>query len=183
MGQGRLPHLGYAYFHGLWPQPVVSKNLTALQRLPNRYEGPVLFTDVDGTSVLLGPLNNVLNTVFNIVSSAGGKQGHAKALAFGPSSMLTSLPQGYSTRVVLVVGDGATESIGRYGPLLSGNELQYRSYHFFRSRIADPFVDKISAWTDNGAYYFYAGNKRRPFRQRNPHFHSGCPILRLPVLR
>ena len=25
MGQGRLPHLGYAYFHGLWPQPVVSK--------------------------------------------------------------------------------------------------------------------------------------------------------------
>ena len=137
------------------------KNLTALKRLPNRYEGPVLFTDVDGTSVLFGPLNDPLNTVFNIVSSAGGKQGHVKALAFGPSSMLTSLPQGYSTRVVLVVGDGATESIGRYGPLLSGNELQYRSHHFFRSRIADPFVDKISAWTDNGAYYFYAGEQTK----------------------
>ena len=160
-GQGRLPRLGYAYYHGLWPQPVVSKNLTALQRLPNRYEGPVLFTDVDGTSVLFGPLNDPLNTVFNIVNSAGGKQGHAKTLAFGPSSMLSSLPYRYRYSVVLVVGDGATETVGRYGPLLNGKELQYRSYHFSRSRLADPFVDKISAWTDNGAYYFYAGEQTK----------------------
>ena len=81
------------------------KKLDSTQRLPNRYEGPVLFTDVDGTSVLLGPLNDPLNTVFNIVSSAGGKQGHVKALAFWSIVMLTSLPQGYSTRVVLVVGE------------------------------------------------------------------------------
>ena len=174
--QGLLPELGYAYFHGLWPQPVVSKNLTALNvRLPNRHEGPILFTSTKGSSVLLGPINDPLNTVFQIVKS-GGRAMDPPALAFGPSAMLTSLPYGYSNSIVLLVGNGATETIGRYGPIIR-NKLQYRYNLFASSRLADPFVEKLSAWTDNGAYYFYAGQAVKTLPPLKQRFQSGYRIF------
>eukprot|EP00943_MAST-04B_sp_MAST-4B-sp1_P004131 g4131.t1 len=167
---GIVDKLGYAYFHGLWQGPVVKQNLQILPRLPERHEGPVIFTNSKGKTVLIGPLNDPLNLVFQITNSNGGNRGNEKVLSFGPSQMLQSLPEKYTYSVVAVFGEGATKTIQRYGKLLLGfpaSTLKNVANEMRSSRVPDPFLEKVTAWTDNGAYFFYdkLGQTRLPSAQ------------------
>jgi hypothetical protein len=163
IGSGKMPDLGFSYFHGLWPQPVVGKNLTSLKvRLPNRHEGPVLFTSMDRESVLFGPLDEHFNTVFDVGSSCGVRCGTGGVLAFGPSGSLLELPESYSYSVAAVFGNGPTDTIRRYGKMVLGDpasSTKDSAAIASAGRVPDVFLEKVSAWTDNGAYYFYAGQQ------------------------
>ena len=163
---GMIENLGYAYFHGLWQGPVVKQNLQTLPRLPQRHEGPIIFTDKNGKTVLLGPLNDPLNTVFQISSNNGNNK---KVFSYGPSQMIESLPINYTYSVAAVLApiNGATNTIQRYGKMLLGHQastMEDVAKTMKQSRVKDPFVEKISAWTDNGAYFFYnnLGQKNLP---------------------
>jgi hypothetical protein len=141
--------LGYTFWHGLWPQPQVGVNLTVPAfhaQLPERHDGPVLFTASNvssaAQSLLVGPLSDP--AVQLVTMSAKGK------LAWGPSSYVNRVESGYSYQAVLVAGTGAHDTLQRYGAFLQqwyGDQV--------RTRMADPTLTKLSFWTDNGAYLFW----------------------------
>ena len=132
--------------------------------------------------MLFGPLNDPLNTVFNIVSSAGGKQGHVKALALVRHQCL---------QASLKATHKGCSSGGRWRngvnwsiwSTVKWQRTQYRSHHFFRSELEIHLLIRSAHGRTTGHTTSMQGNKRRPCRQRNPRFHSGCPIFRPPVLR
>jgi hypothetical protein len=148
-GAGRVAELSWLDWHGLWPIPNTGVGLTTMGGLPQRRDGPVLFTSLERRSLLLGPLDEPLNTVH----AAGGGR-----LCFGPSGSLATLEQGWSYAVVIVAAGGPTLAMRRYGDLLqaaAGGAVQ---------RLPDPAVSQLSYWTDNGAYYYYnaAGKQALP---------------------
>ena len=61
--------LGFALWHGLWPDPVVGQNLSVpLPGRPNYHDGPVAWSCPEAAgkprlSLLVGPLSDPLNTV------------------------------------------------------------------------------------------------------------------------
>lgn len=65
----------------------------------------------------------------------------------GVSSEVNSLPIGFSHRTVLSAGKGITATLNQWGRGL-------RALHSTdRMDTSDPVVNKLSYWTDNGAYY------------------------------
>lgn len=146
-----VEQLGYAYWHGLWPDPVVGLNLSdPLQGRPNYHDGPMVFSAHEARaegagrlSILIGPLSDPLTTVFGATHDS---------LYFGPSARVQSLPSGYCYTTVAVLGDGVTDTVKRYGELL---QLQASASSVQPKKLADPNLRSLSAWTDNGAFYFW----------------------------
>lgn len=144
--------LGYAYWHGLWPQPVVGSGLSrrSPRQPPARHDGPVVFSSVlpNGTraALVLAPLNDPLNTVFTITDSTVTQD---DVLSFGPAPALAAVPAGYACEVAAVVGEGTTAAMATLRGVL-------RAYNGGPTRrVADPFVERLTLWTDNGAYLFW----------------------------
>ena len=145
--------LGYAYWHGLWPDPVIGLNLSApLQGRPNYHDGPVVFSAPEAAngaegrerlSLLLGPFSDPLTTVFGATRDS---------LFFGPSARVESLPAGHCYTTVAVLGDGVTDAVQRYGQLL---QRRASPPGVQPKKLADPNLRSLSAWTDNGAFYFW----------------------------
>ena len=181
---GRLPELGWAWWHGLWPNleaGPASAGVQALHRVPARHDGPVLFTGPAGANagaLLVAPLDDPLNTVFTAPSRAAqagaGKHGAKKAgalLAFGPSGALARLDEGYGYQIALVAAPGATAAFEAYGALLrKQNGVEEHATNIDKvlapwppagSRLPDPMVSKLSLWTDNGAWLFCDPNSQR----------------------
>ena len=137
-----VENLGYAAWRGLWPDPYVGMNLTAFPPGPNYQDGPVVFTSDKRFSILFGPISDPLNTVHSIDQTEN-------ALVFGTSSIVESLPIGHSMSVVAVLGKGMHDTMKKYG------ELVLLSAKPSGPKLEDPTLEYLSAWTDNGAYYFW----------------------------
>jgi hypothetical protein len=139
--------LGYAAWHGLWPDPFVGMNLSSLPSPPSYQDGPVVFTSKDGLSLLIGPLSDPLSTVHSIKK---------ESLTFGSSCAIENLPPSHTVSTVAVVGDGMHDVISKYGGII-------RALHTPISpktqqgipKLKDPTLQFLSAWTDNGAFYFW----------------------------
>jgi hypothetical protein len=172
--------LGYAFWHGLWPDPVIGRNLSfPLRGAPSYHDGPLVFTAPEVAkggprlSVLLGPLSYPLTTVFGMAAASrpqNSSNAAAAQLYFGPSARVSQLPAGYNYSCVAVLGDGVTDSVRRYGLLLrrqargGGGAGLTRTRATANNKLRDPLLQSLSAWTDNGAYYFWnaAGAKVLP---------------------
>ena len=140
--------LGFGLWHGLWPDPVIGRNLSVLPGRPSYHDGPVVFTapdeeDAPRLSLLLGPVSDPLNTVYAI-------ERQSNSLLFGLSPRVESLPSGHELSVVAVLGDGVTDAVRRYGEVLRG-----RASSSAALKLPDPTLQSLSAWTDNGAFYFW----------------------------
>jgi hypothetical protein len=151
-GGGKMPNLGFALWTGLWPEEVVSsglKNTDELGGLPRR-DGPILFTSTSRQSLVVGPVDDFLNTVYRAPSSTSS----SPALAFGPSSRLARIDAGYSYSVAFVPGDGPTDAMKFYGNVLR----KARGLPLYPARpvarLPDASVSKLSYFTDNGAWFF-----------------------------
>lgn len=152
--------LGYAYWHGLWPQPVVSDNLSSdvfARERPARHDGPVMFSSNKAAgpggpfvSIVIGPLDQPLSTVFDVRASVSSDE----FLSFGPSGEFQKIDNGYCYSVVVVAGPGPTHTMESYGAALK----KVRGINGRVTRLSDPFVDRISFWTDNGAVLFWNGD-------------------------
>lgn len=146
---------GYAYWHGLWPQPVVGEGLSrdSPRHLPERHDGPVTFSSGVGETgqrltVVLAPLNEPANTVFSVDGSLPGAAPQ-DVLAFGPAQTLAFIPEGYLTETLIVAGEGMTLAMEALRTAL-------RQFHGgITRRLVDPFVQNLTFWTDNGAYEFW----------------------------
>lgn len=133
---------GVAYWHGLWPQPVVVMGLdvdTLRTRLPQRHDGPILFSAPqrgNGTapriSMVIAPLNRPLTSTFQASSQDD-------AIWFGPAAEITSLPEKYTLEYCVVVGAGATRTMEALGGVL-------RTFWTPPPKIRDTSVDSLSLW-------------------------------------
>lgn len=158
------PALGYAFWsgiQGLWPEPAVGRNISgafaALSRAQRR-DGPVLFSAPasaanpdERLSLLLGPLDDPLNTIFAPGRAAGAAAAGAgqPTLDFGLAAAIREpLPANHSYSMLVVAGAGPTQTLNRYGQL---TRLLLRGSAAPVPRLPDPFVQKLSYWTDNGA--------------------------------
>ena len=149
LGHAAMPSLGFALWQGLWPVPQIDMNLSstdAFGAFPRR-DGPVLFTSAQRESLLVGPVDDLLNTVFRAPSQSAVDA----SLAYGPSGRVSHIHAGYSFSIAMITGNGPTDAIRRYGDVL--RRARGIDAHKFE-RLADATVSKISYWTDNGAFYF-----------------------------
>eukprot|EP00038_Savillea_parva_P010740 m.192438 g.192438 ORF g.192438 m.192438 type:complete len:897 (-) comp18641_c0_seq1:102-2792(-) len=153
---GVVQNASYTLWTGLWPLPAVRRvgQLATTEMWQRRHDGPVMLTAPDRTTVVVGPVNDTLNMVYTHVGSGGSGNGNnGNGLAFGPSGMLTSVPQGRAFQIMMVAGLGPTTALRSYGQLhvmASTGGLSTPPL-----KLPDPFVEAVSAFTDNGAYYYW----------------------------
>ena len=147
--------LGYAAFQGLWPSPVVGQKLTAFPKFSLPRDGPVVFTtprtnSKSSYSLLFGPVSDPITTVHTIDKNA---------LRFGLSQAAANLPAQHTMSTVAVFGPGMQATMKNYGEILA--KVQGAGDI---SRAEDPILTHLSAWTDNGAFYYWnaAGQKVLP---------------------
>ena len=144
-----MPSLSYALWEGLWPVPHIAMNLSSTDDLGAfaRRDGPIIFTSEHRQSLLIGPIDDLLNTVYRAPSHSA----HEPSLAYGPSGRLARIDAGYSYSVAMITGNGPTDAVRRYGDVLRlARGVDPKTFR----RLPDAAVEKISYWTDNGAFYF-----------------------------
>lgn len=142
-GAGR--NASYTLWSGLWPIPSVAPvNRLDTELWKRRHDGPVMFTAYDRTAVVVGPVNDTLNIVYTQTGTG--------TIAFGPSGTLTSVPAGRKFEVMVVARSGPTAALRSYGQLFllatTGSTVPV-------PKVPDEFVSYASAFTDNGAYYYW----------------------------
>jgi hypothetical protein len=142
---GAAQNASYTLWSGLWPLPSVAMVSELENELwQRRHDGPVLLTAPDRTTVVVGPVNDTLNLIYT--------QSEPGTLAFGPSGALASVPAGHVFEVMVVAGAGPTAALRAYGKLLL---LASTGSPVPAPKLADVFVSSASAFTDNGAYYYW----------------------------
>lgn len=149
LGRAAMSTLGFALWEGLWPMPQIDMDLSgtdAFSVLPRR-DGPMLFTSAHRESLLVGPVDELLNTVYRAPSQSAAEP----SLAYGPSGRLSRIDEGYTFSVALITGNGPTDAMRRYGDVLRrARGVDAQTFE----RLPDDTVSKISYWTDNGGFYF-----------------------------
>lgn len=84
-----------------------------------------------------------------MVTSIGFPSVTGTAFAAGFNGMLTHIPPGWRSRVLMVGGQGVNDTMYAWGDVLLGLGGKNRT-----APDADLVVSKLSYWTDNGAYYY-----------------------------
>ena len=114
-------------------------------------------------ALVLSPLDQPLETVFNLVGEGGGEDSAeggveggvksdegARRLVAGPQALLTSLPAGYSSSTIGVVRRGVNRAFEAWGRLLRAHAGSDKPAPL------DSLPPFLTHWgTDNG-FYFYA---------------------------
>ena len=67
----------------------------------------------------------------------------------GVYSQVTSLPKGFTHRTLLIVGNGITSTVRKYGLLQQMLSKTNKS----AAVETDLVINTLGYWTDNGAYY------------------------------
>ena len=113
--------------------------------------GPIAAFEPGGWAAVLSP---AADRSVRLSTSHIEKEPGNSSLSFGISSELESLPAGFTTQTVMVVGRGLTETMSGWGAVLetmtdSGQNMRQRK----RFAAQDPALTSLGMWTDNGAYY------------------------------
>jgi len=106
---------------------------------------PFVLYDANNNVVVISPIDNFMISSQTVTSSFGN------TLACGVSALVSSLPARFTHETIMYAGNtGVSEVVYQWGSLLlkiSGKE---------RTRLdADLFIQYLSYYTDNGAYYYY----------------------------
>jgi hypothetical protein len=105
-------------------------------------ESPWIFFDSSSNAFILSPLTN-----FMAASTAWGPNGE---MATGIASAISSLPQGFEHRTLLVIEKGINRAFDTWGQALTALHGKTRP-----ANDADASLNKVGYWTDNGAPYYY----------------------------
>lgn len=108
---------------------------------PGRGAGPVMWKTVSSphyTAIVL-PLSHALDHVVS---------GSKAVASWGLSSEIDSLPNNTTLRVLLLVGDGITDTVALLRQVLG----EY--HHLARPPASDLVTSTLGYWTDNGAFYY-----------------------------
>lgn len=105
--------------------------------------GPVVLFDPQFNSLVIAPMDNFKSVVHHV----RGGTGASATWDTGVSSELTSLPPGFEHRTLLVAGRGITATLDAFGRTIRMALKTNR-----RMVQADPNLQYLSYWTDNGAY-------------------------------
>ncbi len=105
-------------------------------------EGPWGFFDKSANTFVISP-------AANFMASSASMRGDG-TLSFGIDSAVINVPQGFSQRTLLVVGQGIGATFGSWGQIMTslGGKGQV-------SNDADTSLRSLGYWTDNGASYYY----------------------------
>ena len=98
------------------------------------------------STVVMSAASDYMTTTLAFAESTG------TALGAGFNGMISHISAGWSHRTVMVGGQGVNETWHAWGDVLlaiGGKTRTPQTGNFF---------DKLSYWTDNGAYYYYAVN-------------------------
>ena len=106
-------------------------------------ESPWAFFDsTSSAAFILSPADNFM--------SASTNWGANGELATGIDASITSLPQGFAHRALMVFESGINRAFGTWGDTLTRLQGKTRP-----ASDADPSLKQIGYWTDNGATYYY----------------------------
>ena len=105
-------------------------------------ESPWVFFDSGGNTFIVSAAAN-----FMVSQNSSGPNGEIQP---GIASAISSLPQGFTHKVLLVAGAGVNRTFETWGSTLTDIQGKKRP-----SNDADISLNKLSYWTDNGASYYY----------------------------
>lgn len=105
-------------------------------------ESPWIFFDSSFNTFILSPASNFM--------SASTQWGPNHELTSGISPAIATLPSGFEQRTVLVVDTGINRAFASWGQVLTALHGKTRP-----ANDADPSLNKVGYWTDNGAPYYY----------------------------
>lgn len=127
------PNLDHLTFSGTFAPPTFS-NFSS--------ESPWIFFDSAFNTFILSPATN-----FMAASTIHGPNGE---IAAGIAASISSLPQGFEHRTLLVIEKGINCAFETWGQALTALHGKTQP-----SSDADPSLNKVGYWTDNGATYYY----------------------------
>ncbi|HKE23465.1 MAG TPA: hypothetical protein VKB88_13955 [Bryobacteraceae bacterium] len=107
-------------------------------------DSPWVFFDNSGNTFVFSAAQNfmVAGSYFN--STTGQIAGNI-------SGQITTLPAGFAHQTLLVIDGGINSALGTWGQTLTTIQGKVRP-----ANDADPILNKLGYWTDNGASYYYA---------------------------
>jgi hypothetical protein len=126
-------NLDHLTFSGIFAPPTFSDYSS---------ESPWVFFDSSLNTFVLSPAAN-----FMAASTAWGPKGE---LASGIAPAISSLPQGFEHRTLLVIQNGINRAFDTWGQALTALHGKTRP-----ASDADASLTKVGYWTDNGATYYY----------------------------
>jgi hypothetical protein len=139
---------------GPTPFPVISRyprqplhlNYTGMFAFPTFYaftpDGPWLFFDNAGNTFIVSPLANYMTAATTLSPN--------NEIVSGMATGISSLPAGFTHRVVLVFDQGINRTFDEWGRVLTDWTGKQRP-----ASDADASLTRVGYWTDNGATYYY----------------------------
>jgi len=105
-------------------------------------ESPWAFFDSNADTFIISPAANFMVASLSQTSSG--------AIQSGLAWQITSVPQGFSHRTLLVIDRGINRAFGTWGKALSALQGKSRP-----ANDSDTGLNRLGYWTDNGATYYY----------------------------
>ena len=97
-----------------------------------------------------------------VTHSAVGASLGGSALAMGLSARVASVPAGWSSRSLLVGGQGLNDTMFCLGSALLAVGGKAR---LGVAEAADPATRFLSSWQDNGAFYYYHSEHNKTYQE------------------
>jgi hypothetical protein len=107
-------------------------------------DSPWVFFDNSGNTFVFSAAQNFMVAGSYLNSGTGQIAGNI-------SGQITTLPAGFSHQTLLVIDSGINSALGTWGQTLTTIQGKTRP-----ANDADPILNKLGYWTDNGAAYYYA---------------------------
>ena len=114
-------------------------------------ESPWAFFDAASETFILSPAANFM--------TAHTSFGAHDLLQSGISPKIASLPQGFTHRTMLLIGEGINRTFDAWGGVLTNLGGKQRPRN-----DADITLNQVGYWTDNGATYYYHSDPTRSYQ-------------------
>ena len=115
-------------------------------------ESPWTFFDSSSQTFILSPATNFM--------TAHTSFGPQNELTSGISPKIAFLPQGFTHRTMLVIGEGINRTFDDWGTALTNLSGKVRPRN-----DADITLNQLGYWTDNGAAYYYHSDPNRNYQE------------------
>ena len=106
------------------------------------FDSPWLYFDARGNTFALSPASD-----FMVASTTKARDG---SISSGITSVITTLPTGFAHKTFLVIGQGFSNIEQMWGRAMTDLQGKVRP-----ANDADPTLNQLGYWTDNGASYYY----------------------------
>ena len=105
-------------------------------------DSPWMYFDNAANAYMLSPASD-----FMLASTSKGSDG---SISSGITSAIATLPQGFTHRTFLVIGQGINNLFGIWGQAMTDLQGKIRP-----ANDGDPTLNTLGYWTDHGATYYY----------------------------